>query len=285
MTYLIVGCGNLGSELACLLSERGKRVAATYFSSRPPLDGVELIKCDISNPADVEMLMETLDNELTVFWLAASHNVDKVEVGYAEARKVNIYALESFLSKYSGRIRSFFFSSTDCVYGEMDGETPVNEGSPLRPVNEYGRQKAEAETIVKGFGGTCLRYSLLIGETCSGKRNFYSAMKIAAKTGGTMELVVNSRRPALSYRKAAELTVRLSEIDALPAEINVSSDEFLSKYDIGTRLCTQIGESSACFVPVGAEKIPFIAPRVLNFKQDNSLLKHLLNIDHIESGL
>lgn len=285
MKFLIIGCGNLGSELARELRDRGGKVVATYLNSRPPIDGVELVRCDVSNGEDIDRLMKKVGGDVTVFWLAANHNVDKVEVDPESAAKVNIDALGRFLDRYSDEIKRFFFSSSDCVYGKNAHGRAAVETDALAPVNEYGRQKAAAEKIVNAFGGVCLRFSLLIGESISGKKTFYAEMKTAVETGAPLELATNSRRPALSYSKAASIAAELSGIETLPGAINVNSDEDLSKFDIGVRLCMRSGKSADCFLPVNADKIPFTAPRVLDFRQDNSLLKRLLNTDHIESGL
>lgn len=287
MTYLIVGCGNLGSELAAALRSKGHRVLASYCTAKPALENMELIRCDVTNPDQLKRLMDScIADEPIVFWFAASHHVDRVQHDPAAARRVNVEALEHFLFQYADRIKRVFFSSSDCVYGAPVSDAPVPESAPTDPVNEYGRQKQEAERIVARYGGISLRFSLLFGESCSGKKGFASVVSEHLKHGETLALFHDSRRCVLSFRKAAQLLVRLLDAEDLPGVINVCSNEYLSKYEIGRRIAEEINRNPDVLRPVPFSGQPdFARIRVQSIRLDNSLLRSLTGLSFIESGL
>ena len=287
MTYLIIGCGNLGSELATALHAEGHRVVASYCCAKPELDAIELVACDVTDPDQIKRLMAHCGaDELTVFWFAASHNVDKVQQDPTAAKRVNTEALEHFLACYAGSIKRFFFSSTDCVYGEPVSERAVDESVPTAPVSEYGKQKREAEEIVARYHGVSLRFSLLFGKSCSGKMGFSSAIEEHLKNGERLELYYDSRRCVLSFQKAAQILVRLLAVKELPGVINICSNEYLSKYEIGRRLAKANGFHDDMLIPVSfAEQRDFARIRVKSIRLDNGLLRSLTGMSTIESGL
>ena len=287
MTYLIVGCGNLGSELAAALCAKGYRVVASYRSVMPAVKTVALAECDVTDPLQTKRLIERCGaDELTVFWFASSHNIDRVQLDPPAAARVNIEALEAFLAEYAYRIRRFFYSSSDCVYGDPGSDEPVPESAPTDPVSEYGRQKREAERIVERYGGVTLRFSLLFGESCSGKRSFSADIEAHLNNADALELFCDSRRCVLTFRQAARLVVKLLETETLPGVINVCSDEFLSKYDIGRRIAGKLNADAGALIPIPfEEKAGFAKLRVKSIRLDNSLLRSLTGLSYIESGL
>ena len=142
------------------------------------------------------------------------------------AREVNIDGLRRFLS-CGLNVRLLFFASTDCVYGENDERHPrFAEDDPLLPVNEYGKQKAEAEAIVRASGFTVLRFPFLVGPSLCEKPNFYDSSVKRLQNGESIEMIDGMVRSALSYQTTAGLLVRLSEAE-LPAAAEPERSHFL----------------------------------------------------------
>lgn len=145
-----MGSGFLGSYILKNAKSyyKNEKIVGTYrtLNKIPNLQEVEFMKCDVTSEEDLHKLMQrcSCDN-ITVFYLAACHNIDYVFNNRDEAAKINIKALESFYNCMP-KIEKLFFASTDCVYGEGYGAIKkFSENDEPRPINIYGQQKAEAE--------------------------------------------------------------------------------------------------------------------------------------------
>ena len=146
---LIFGCGILGRHLLRALADRNEPILAVTSQeilAAVTSEHVRRLACDVRSERDLARLASVCAGEpLTVFYFAAQHNIDAVFADPDAAREVNIVGLRRFLS-CGLNVRRLFFASTDCVYGENDERHPrFAEDDPLLPVNEYGKQKAEAE--------------------------------------------------------------------------------------------------------------------------------------------
>lgn len=284
---LIVGCGFLGSYLArCASSKTDEPILATIrdTSNIIPVKNIEYVKCDVTEKSDLTSLAERCGNEpLTVFYFAACHNIDYVFANPEAARKINVEALKSFF-EIMPNIKKFFFASTDCVYGEGNGNVKFTEASLLSPVNEYGRQKAEAESIVISEGFTVLRLPFMLGQSLAMKLHFYDNINSKLSRREAVEMIDGMKRSVLSYKQTAELIYSLSSLsDGTPQIINVCSDTELSKYEIGCILARKLNASVDLIKSISEEegKKFFKDKRASCTAMDNSLIKELLGIEKI----
>lgn len=278
---LVVGCGFLGSYIAKYAVENtDETVVATVrdLNNLPNIEGVQFLKCDVTNEDDIKNLYEkTKENDLTVFYLAACHNVDFVYENPQKARKVNVYALKNFLGTMTN-VKKLFFASTDCAYGE-NGEIPLlKETSPLMPVNEYGHQKVEAEKEVLSKGFTVTRLPFMYGCSMSAKLSFYDNLCKRLEKDEKIEMIDGMYRSVLKYNEAAEFLFKLSEKDNLPQIINVCGSKSLSKYDVGCLIAQEIGADVNLVKRISeAEGSKFFKDKRASVSvMDNGLLKSLL---------
>lgn len=278
---LVVGCGFLGSYIAeYAVKNTDETVVATVrdLNNLPNIDGVQFEKCDVTNTDDINRLCEnTKENDLTVFYLAACHNVDYVYENPDEAKKINCYALENFLNTMTN-VKKLFFASTDCAYGENGAIPLLRESSPLKPVNEYGQQKIEAENIVLSKGFTVTRLPFMFGRSMSSKPSFYDNLCKRLENGEKIEMIDGMYRSVLRYSEAAEILVKLSEKDNLPQIINVCGSKALSKYDVGCLIAQEIGAEANLVKKISeAEGSKFFKDKRASVSvMDNGLLKSLL---------
>lgn len=282
---LITGCGFLGSYIAeYAAAKTNEPILATVrdLKNVKPIDGVEYIRCDITDENDLISLKNKCGNEpLTVFYLSACHNIDFVYENPDYALSVNYDALLNFLNTLP-HIRKLFFASTDCVYG--DGKEKFSEDSPLNPVNEYGRQKILAENLVRERGFTVFRYPFMLGKSLTSKPHFYDNIRKNLENGITTEMIDGMYRSVLSYRQAAKFTFELSLTENLPPTVNICSDWVLSKYDVGVILAENSGKASDLIKKISeaeGEKF-FKDKRASCTAMDNILLKSLLNLKEIK---
>ncbi len=285
---LIVGCGYLGSYLVKEITEKtNEPVVATVrdFRKSVPGSSAEYVYCDVTDSGSVEKLRELCSGqELTVFYLASAHNVDYVFENPEQARKINVDALESFIGAFPN-ISKLFYASTDCVYGEGKGRCcKFSETSPLNPVNEYGRQKTEAEKIVIEKGYTVLRFPFMLGPSLCSLPHFYDRICSWLVNGEKQQLIDGMHRSVISFSKAAELMYRLSRCENLPQIINVCGDDALTKYDVGCALARKIGVSEKSVEKISeTDGEAFFKDKRASFvSMDNTLLKSLLGLTKIK---
>ena len=286
--YLIVGAGFLGAYVIKEL--QAASAGAVLAVGRAPalsLPGADYVQCDVTDPVQVRSLAQRLAGErLTVFWFAAMHDVDALYADPARGKKVNLEALQTFL-RYFPEIEKFFFSSTDCVYGENPpGCAKLKETDPAVPINEYGRQKLAAEEIVRAAGFTAVRFSYMLGPSLLPKRHFYDRLCEKLTKGEPVEMIDGMVRSALSYQKAASLLVALSGLPTcrLPQTVNLCGDAALTKYRLGQMAAARCGASQALVVPIPeAEGQKFFRDRrASRLVMDNGLLKSLLGLTAID---
>ena len=288
---VVVGCGHLGSYLIKKAAASvNEPIIATVRDMKNafPIVGVEWIKCDVCVQSDLDALTKKYGNEpKTVFYFAAAHKIDEVYQHPQEAKKVNLYALTAFLETVPN-INNLFFSSTDCVYGENNENTPVfDEQSVPEPLNEYGKQKLSAEQIVLSHGYHVVRLPLLFGASLQPERfTFYDVLCEKLLAGQSVEMIDGLRRSLLSFQNAADILFRLSrfEKDCLPSVLNVCSDDSYTKYEIGCMLAEKLGVSKelVCKIPETESRRFFKDRRASCTVMDNTLLKQILGLKSIQ---
>ena len=282
---LIVGCGFLGQYvLKELILKTDERIVCTYNCEKPVLkfktpDSVAFIKCDVTDFKDLSELNEYCgDEEKTVFYFAASHNIDFVFKNSGEAGKVNIEGLKQFL-KTVHNIKFLYFASTDCVYGESKpGEAPFKETDRCEPVNEYGRQKLEAESIVLEHGFNVFRFSLLYGASLCKKKTFYDRIIFSLKHGDSVEMIEGLSRNALHYKEASEIILKLvSQSKIIPSIVNISGDKQLNKYQLGLLIADISSANPAQIKKINIQEAEgfFEDKRADSILLDNTLMKSL----------
>ncbi len=285
--YLIIGSGGfLGTHLVEeILSSTGENIICCSRRQTVAADGYR-VRCNVLDVTDgdaVDTFCRALPRELDVIWLAASHNMDFVEEFPEEAAKTNITAPACFLERLPG-FRSFYFASSDTVYGEGFPDRPFTESDELLPLSEYGRQKAAAEKLIVEHGGHALRFPFMLGSgRGTGKTHFFEKLAAKLLAGEKIELYTDYTRSALDYSTTAKLTVGLinKEQSEVPSVLNVCGDDALTKYELGVMLAESLSCPAALVVPVTADK-SFRDIRASLGAMDNSLLRQTLGMQKIK---
>lgn len=156
MRLLITGgTGFIGSRLALLAARRGLQATVTGQTNSP----AELARNEELAKAGVSVLQGPLQDaafareavkecDLVIHLAAAQHEANVPESYF---REVNVEGTRALLeaSRAAG-VKRFVYGSTIGVYGEA-GQRTLDEQTPPRPMNMYGRTKLEAEKVVREF--------------------------------------------------------------------------------------------------------------------------------------
>lgn len=292
--YAIVGSnGYLGSYLIKnILEHTDDNVMAISRSSGNVYNDsrVNELNCDITDFKAVQELNVKLSvyPNLKIIFLAAYHHPDKVAENPKIAWDINITSLSYFLNAIDN-VESFFYASTDTVYGDGKISHPFNEEDKLSPVNLYGKHKVLAEALVTSYGYNVARFPFLIGPSLISKKHFYDIIVDNISSGNAMEMFSDSYRSALDFNSASKLLIELIEknIPEMPPIINISGDQHLSKYDIGLMIANKINVDKKLIkdIKVSDNQEIFKVKRAATAILDNSKIKKLLGIDEIIMSL
>jgi UDP-glucose 4-epimerase len=172
------GAGYIGSHVVRDLGEHGYRPIVYDNLSSGRAEAVlygELIRGDI---ADTELLCSVIRKYGIK---SVMHFAAFIQVNESVSQPLNYYENNSFnclrLLKccLENKVENFIFSSTAAVYG-MPEKVPVDEKTPLLPINPYGSSKLVSEMMLAdtaaanpGFRYVALRYFNAVGADRQGR--------------------------------------------------------------------------------------------------------------------
>lgn len=146
------GAGYVGVPTVSLLLEKGYKVRVfdnlmwtgnvlLPFLSNPNFD---FIKGDIRNRKQLEQAFKNID---AVIHLAAIVGFPACRKYPKESRQINVEGTQNVVDVSNGKA-PIIFASTGSAYGKVI-EKYCTETTPLNPLSHYGKQKVEAENIIK----------------------------------------------------------------------------------------------------------------------------------------
>ncbi len=288
--YLVIGAsGFVGPYLLKnILRNTEDEVIATYRSKKANIDDKRISwhQLDVENSAEVESFCADLKNKntpLKVIYLLAISSPDYVEKNPQLSFGVNVTALENLIGKIPN-ISTFYFASSDSVYGESIGSRIFSENDALKPVNQYGEQKALGEKIVLALGQNILRLPLMVGKSMCDKKHLYDVIVENLSSDKEIEMFSDSYRNCIDFNQVAKFTINLIEKYQYSnvGIVNLCSDEAISRYDLALLIAKKFSYKESLIKPVESETGQvFTAKRAKKTLLDNSKLKQLLGLDKI----
>lgn len=166
----------------------GPRLAASA-PSPDALHLTDLADLDVTDGPAVTDAVRAIRPQ-TVFHLAAWTDVDGAEDRPADARRLNVEAVEMVARAAAGAGALFVHMSTDFIF---DGTKPgvYVEDDPPSPLSVYARTKAEAETRVRAAapdGHLIVRTAWMYG---AGGRDFLDVILSRARAGEPLRVVTD----------------------------------------------------------------------------------------------
>lgn len=155
---LIVGCGDLGSEVARQLIQSGHAVTGLRASRKPLPLGVTNVQADVTQMTTLSVL-NRLRPAVLIYSVAAQAQTDESYYShYVRGLKNTISALDS------RSLNHVFFVSSTRVYGQ-ESDALLDETSPVVPKDFGGERLHEAEQYLASLkiSHTVLRLSGIYG--------------------------------------------------------------------------------------------------------------------------
>ena len=159
------GAGYIGSKVCYdLLDKNYKVVVIDNLSNNSKINinkKIIFYNVDLKNIKIVDKIFQK-HNFYAVFHFAALTNVNdslKFKNKYYLNNVVVTKNILNLIKKY--KINYFVFSSSAAVYGNVVS-SPVNENNKIKPISNYGKNKAECEKLIKYFSlGNHFNYAIL----------------------------------------------------------------------------------------------------------------------------
>jgi nucleoside-diphosphate-sugar epimerase len=160
---LIVGCGDLGREIARLLVNDGMHITAVRRSDQA-MQGCQLFQADVTKPETLNKLADT-NPEILIYCVAADiYTDDSYRSHYVDGLSNTLQAL-----KFSSTLRHVFFVSSTGVYGQ-EIEDVLDETVLAIPKGFNGERMLQAEALLNDpslvsahVNTTILRFSGIYG--------------------------------------------------------------------------------------------------------------------------
>jgi UDP-glucose 4-epimerase len=165
------GAGYIGSHVVKVLGQRGYEILVYDNLSTGHEWAVlygRLVKGDLSDKVFLDKIIKEFNPDAIMHFAAFIQVEESVRepLKYYRNNTVNTLNLLEIMQKNG--IKNFIFSSTASVYG-IPEKIPVDEDTPINPINPYGSSKAAVEWILNDlsqasdFNYVSLRYFNVAG--------------------------------------------------------------------------------------------------------------------------
>lgn len=291
--YLVIGAsGYLGHYIIknIFSDNKNEKIIATYnnncgdyFSENFNIKWIKLDLLDFNSIDNFFERINNTDEPLNFIYLASYHHPDDIIKNMNYAWNINITSLSYFLSKIKN-INSFYYASTEMVYGESIEGKIYEETDELRPVNIYGIQKMLAEKLVLSKGYNVVRFSILMGRSLTKKQHFTDIILESVKNKNFIDMLNDTYRNIIDFEQASQLLLLLIRKYASEqiGVVNISGDDLITKYDFAKELVKSEGLDNNYIKALSMKNNNFFIdkrPNILIIS--NAKLKKLLNIDKI----
>lgn len=155
---LLVGCGDLGTEVASLLVSSNHQVTGVRRSEQTD-HRFECIQADVTNP-DTLHAIQDLSPDIILYCVAASGQTDaQYKAAYVDGLR---HILEA--QAHNVKLKHVFFVSSTRVYGQ-EGSALLDDDTRAIPADFGGERLLEAEQLLNAmpFPTTVLRLSGIYG--------------------------------------------------------------------------------------------------------------------------
>jgi len=265
MRVLVTGSnGLLGQKLTRLLDvEPGVDLIATgRGTSRIPLRNGKYIALDVTNPTEVQRVMNDVKPE-SVIHTAAMTQVDQCEVD-REVCWVNNVTAVSHVGEACAKLNAHLIHlSTDFIFDGSQG--PLDEEATPNPISYYGESKLAAEGVVQKLPcpWTIIRTVLVYGVTPDLSRtNIVLWVKNSLEARKTIRVVNDQwRTPTLAEDLA--IGCWLATQRKATGIFNVSGPERMTPYDIALQTAAHFGLDKSLIVETNSTEFRQPARRPL----------------------
>ena len=274
MRILIVGAsGFTGSYL--------KKVFSAYEIIGTSISDNSYLKLDLSDKNNIKNIFKKYNPNIICI-PAYKGGMDYIEENPQETRVINVESIKLIVDLILKDSLLIYYSS-DAVFKGDRG--PYSENDTIQPQSEYGKQKLDAEKIVKKH-----RRHLII-RTCSvygwdpKRLNFVARLIDTIKENKEFEAPIDQFYTPTYIKDLANATKFLVEINKT-GTYHVAGNEFISRYELGKKVCDVFKLKKEKLTSVNSKQLKQIAPRATKGGLKNlKILKEGFKFHTLTEGL
>lgn len=239
MKILIMGAsGLLGATVVRRAVEQGHAVVGTFHrGTASPALGGEWVNVDLADAQATEAVLKSTDAEAIVN-CAAIASIPECERAPERAYRLNV-GLPAQLAEHATRAgMRFIHVSSEQVF-DGAGATAYMAGSPVSPLNVYGRQKVESEIRVGAAAprqAVTIRPPLMLGNSITGTRGLHEQLLTAWSLGQTPVLFADEYRQPCSVDSLTAAVIALCERREVLGVVHWSGGEMVSRHALACRV-------------------------------------------------
>lgn len=148
------GAGFVGTHLVDELLRSGKNKIVVFdklveYPDKKNAGKIEYVKGNIINKSELEELFKNYGNFSTIYHLAAEMPNKLADERLMFATNVD-GTTNLIENAVKNKVKNFIFTSSNVTYG-IPKKLPVDESTPLNPIEHYGKSKARAEEVLAKF--------------------------------------------------------------------------------------------------------------------------------------
>lgn len=251
----------------------------------PHENNCNFIQSDMSSKS-IEHLIKTLSPDIIINCLSVG-DIDTCELSPIYTHSINVNLAIDILNlseKYNIKLVTF---SSSQIYDGL--EMNYSEISIARPINEYGKQKLQFDTIIREYINkhVLLRLTTIIGTHENFQRYNPVGFLISKISNNENLLLVNDVITNFLYVDDLAKILNTILINNISGEYNVAGDESISRYELGLKVKSLFNSSYSMIQPCNSYEFKTIAPRPHNAVLNNNKIKKIIRFEftHIDSAL
>lgn len=149
MAIMVTGDnGMIGSKLASSLLDAGYRVVGIDRTKcRRSHESYKHYQIDLNDRTSIESIIQNEKVDRIIHLAALAHTENEPDISWDRYYHINVECAKNVFS--CAENRPVLFISTIDVYGFFDGKTIINENTRIKPVSNYAKSKAIAESACR----------------------------------------------------------------------------------------------------------------------------------------
>lgn len=277
---IIGGSSSLGKALFDYFSQKNDyEVKSTFFSQVLP----NAIHLDLRSETKFSQL-EFIDSQTTVLILSAIADPYTVFHSPEISREVNVLGIKRLIDFLKNRNSRIIFASSVEV---LDGQSaPQSEQSPLKPLNLYGKMKAEIESYITQL--------FPIGEYSIVRTPWISHINNESRcvVRNTYEKMISNTIPGLAIDYFSSIVAssdvckgysKLTSMQYFPQIIHLAADGGFSRAELAQNIMQySIFGNKMKFRKVFFDDLDLPEPRARDTRLTNELSRNLLDMSYVQ---
>lgn len=231
MKVLVIGAGGfIGGYLFAAISKKHEAIGTSAHDKK-------FRNLDISKFNKTFKILKE-NNPDAICLPAGVTNLDYIEKYPAISRKINVLGTKNIANYCRDNGCKLIFFSSDAVFDGKNG--PYHETDATNPTSVYGKQKLEAENIVKKLDNFAIIRTSSVYGWDKKKLNFVSRLIDSLENSKKFKVPIDQFYTPTYVIDLANAAVKLMD-KKFNGIYNIAGPDFMNRYEIALNICKIFG--------------------------------------------